>query len=63
MPRNKIIGGISQGAWNDDEEIEQWPETGQLSYNPQGSCGFGKDAACAPGVGMSQSFRREVEAS
>lgn len=27
MARNKIVDGVSKRAWNDDEEVEQRPET------------------------------------
>lgn len=44
MTRNIIVQRITQGAWNQDAEIEEGPEAREVPHNSQRGRGFGVDA-------------------
>lgn len=41
MARDVIVESVTKGAGNDDAEVEERPEAGQLFHDSQGCCGFG----------------------
>lgn len=44
MTHNIIVQRITQGAWNQDAEIEEGPESGEVPHNSQRGRGFGVNA-------------------
>jgi len=40
MARDVIVEGVTKGTGNQDAEVEERPETGQLFHDSQGRCGF-----------------------